>query len=80
MRFSAAVGEEEKPSTYRVALEGGWQLLVTDDPPQLGFFRRFGASVRDGWLRFKGQEPAHPPLVTLVLERQSAQRLHHEAR
>ncbi len=70
-------GEDEKPSTYRVALEGGWQLLVTDDPPELGFFRRFAASVRDGWLRFQGQEPAHPPLVTLVLERDSAQRLHH---
>lgn len=70
-------GEAEKPATYRVAIDNGWQLLITDQAPQLGFLRRFAAAVRDGWLRFKGAEPAHPPLVTLVVERAAAQRLHH---
>lgn len=70
-------GEAEKPATYRVAIDNGWQLLITDQAPQLGFLRRFAAAVRDGWLRFQGEEPAHPPLVALVVERAAAQRLHH---
>lgn len=68
---------ETKPSSYRVRLDVGWQLLVTDEPPRLGRLRRLIAAVRDGWLRMRGEEPAHPPLVALVVAPDDAQRLHH---
>lgn len=74
---AAAPGEEQKPATYRVALDNGWQLLLTPESPRLGWFRRLGASVRDGWLRLRGREPAHPPLVALVVAPDDARRLHH---
>jgi len=75
----AAPAEEEpvEPSTYRVALDGGWQLLLVDRAPSLGWFRRFFAAVGDGWLRLRGQEPQHPPLVALVVAPEDARRLHH---
>jgi hypothetical protein len=74
---AAAPGEERKPATYRVALDNGWQLLLTPESPRLGWFRRFGAAVRDGWQRLRGREPAHPPLVALVVAPEDARRLHH---
>jgi hypothetical protein len=70
-------GEAEKPATYRVQLDVGWQLYLVNEPPRLGWFRRFGAAIRDGWQRLQGEEPAHPPLVTLVVAPADAQRLHH---
>lgn len=70
-------GEPEKPSSYRVQLDVGWQLFVVDEPPRLGALRRFAAAVHDGWLRMQGEEPAHPPLVTLVVAKEDARRLHH---
>ena len=70
-------GEAGKPTTYRVALDNGWQLLVSDTPPRFGWPRRFAASVRDGWLRFRGVEPAHPPLIALTLAPEDARALHH---
>jgi hypothetical protein len=72
-----ADGAEAKPTTYRVRLDVGWQLLVTDEAPRLGFGRRLLAAVRDGWMRMRGEEPAHPPLVALVVAPEDAQRLHH---
>ena len=69
--------EIERPSTYRVGLDNGWQLYVTPDEPGAGFFRRLAASVKDGWLRLKGKQPNHPPLVALVLPAEKAQSLHH---
>jgi hypothetical protein len=70
-------GEAKKPASYRVALDNGWQLLLTPESPRLGWFRRFGAAVRDGWQRLRGREPAHPPLVALVVAADDARRLHH---
>jgi hypothetical protein len=70
-------GEAEKPSSYRVALDNGWQLFVVDQPPSLGWLARFRAAVRDGWQRLKGVEPAHPPLVTIVVDADAARGLHH---
>jgi hypothetical protein len=69
--------EVERPSTYRVGLDNGWQLYITPESPSGGFFRRLGASVKDGWLRLKGKEPKHPPLVALVMPAEKAQSLHH---
>lgn len=31
----------------------------------------------DGWQRIRGEEPAHPPLLTLVMSADDAKRLHH---
>ena len=70
-------GETEKPSSYRVALDNGWQLYLVNHPPRAGFLRRFAAAVRDGWLRVFGSDPAHPPLVALVVSPEDARRLHH---
>lgn len=68
---------EREPTSYRVQLDVGWQLLVTSERPQLDGFRRFGAAVRDGWLRLQGEEPSHPPLLAIVVSEEDAQRLHH---
>ena len=32
--------EVERPSTYRVGLDNGWQLYITPESPGGGFFRR----------------------------------------
>lgn len=69
--------ETERPSTYRVGIDNGWQLFITPDSPRAGLFRRLGAAVKDGWLRFQGKEPSHPPLVALVMPPESGRRLHH---
>lgn len=68
---------EREPTSYRVQLDVGWQLLVTSERPQLDGLRRFGAAVRDGWLRLQGEEPSHPPLLAIVVSEEDAQRLHH---
>ena len=69
--------EDLTPSTYRVALENGWQIYITPEVPRAGFFRRLGAAARDGWLRLRGKEPSHPRLAALVMPAASGQRLHH---
>ncbi|MCB9378299.1 MAG: hypothetical protein H6511_05985 [Holophagales bacterium] len=69
--------EGRKPASYRVALDNGWQLLISDQEPRFGWFRRFAAAVRDGWLRLRGGEPAHPPLVALTVSSEDARSLHH---
>jgi hypothetical protein len=69
--------ENEKPPAYRVKLENGWQLMVVNEPPRLGPLRRLSAAVRDGWLRLRGEEPSHPPLVALVMAPADAKALHH---
>lgn len=70
-------GEGEKPASYRVSLDNGWQLLLVNEPPRLDFWRRLRAAVEDGLLRVRGREPSHPPLVALVVAPDDARRLHH---
>jgi hypothetical protein len=70
-------GEADKPSSYRVALDNGWQIFLVDEPPSLGWLARFRAAIRDGWQRLKGVEPNHPPLITLVVDADAARGLHH---
>ncbi len=67
----------EKPTSYRVRLDNGWQLFVVDETPRLGWLRRFAASVRSGWQRLQGRQPGHPPLVTVVVAPDDARRLYH---
>jgi hypothetical protein len=70
-------GEGEKPSSYRVTLDNGWQLLLVNESPRLDWWRRWAAAVEDGWLRIRGREPAHPPLIAVVVAPDDARRLHH---
>jgi hypothetical protein len=70
-------GEGDKPASYRVMLDNGWQLLLVNEPPRLGWWRRLAAAVTDGWLRVRGREPSHPPLVALVVAPEDARHLHH---
>lgn len=67
----------EKPTSYRVELDNGWQLFLVNERPRRGFFRRFADAVEDGWLRLRGVEPQHPPLLALVVAPGDAQRVHH---
>jgi hypothetical protein len=69
--------DSDKPPSYRVRLDVGWQLYLVNEPPRLDRLRRFGAAIRDGWQRLHGQEPSHPPLLALVVAPEDAQRLHH---
>jgi hypothetical protein len=70
-------GDEPKPSSFRFTLDNGWQILLVNERPRLGWFRRFGSAVRDGWLRLRGREPSHPPLIALVVSPDDARKLHH---
>ena len=65
------------PSSYRVGLDTGWQLMLVNRPPRFGWLRRFEASVEDGWARLHGKEPKHPPLVALVVAPDIGRQLHH---
>ncbi len=65
------------PTSYRATIDNGWQLYITAEPPRWSFLRRFANSVHDGWQRMRGEEPQHPPLITLVVAPAAAQRLHH---
>jgi hypothetical protein len=69
--------ELEKPATYRVRLDNGWELLVTPQAPRGGFFRRLVAAVGYGWRRLQGTATDQPPLVALVMPAPSGRRLHH---
>jgi len=66
-----------RETSYRVPLDNGWQLFVTDRKPEFGWFRRFTAAVVDGWQRLRGSEPSHPPLIVLVVAPEDGRRLHH---
>lgn len=70
-------GDRDRPSSYRVGLDNGWQLFLVGERPRLGWFRRFTAAVEDGWQRLQGLEPKHPPLITVVIDADSARGLHH---
>ena len=52
----------EPPVSYRVQLENGWDLWITDRLPQQGFLRLVGLALRDGWNRWRGRGwTCHPP-------------------
>jgi hypothetical protein len=51
--------------------------MVVNESPRLGWLRRLSASVRDGWMRLRGEEPSHPPLIALVMAPDDARALHH---
>jgi hypothetical protein len=67
----------EPPVSYRVQLENGWDLWVTDRLPRQGFFSVLGAALRDGWRRWRGRGVDVPPAVTLLMAADDARRVHH---
>lgn len=67
----------EPPVSYRVQLDNGWDLWITDRLPRQGFFSIVGAALRDGWRRWRGRGVDVAPAVTLLMTGDDARRLHH---
>lgn len=67
----------EPPVSYRVALENGWDMWITDRLPRQGFLHLFGAAIGDGWRRWRGRGVDLAPAVTLVMAAEDARRIHH---
>jgi len=67
----------DSASTYRVKLDNGWQLYVLNELPETRFVYRYWEAIKYGWARLRGEEPAHPPLLAVVLTADNARRLHH---
>jgi hypothetical protein len=67
----------EPPVSYRVQLENGWDLWITDRLPEQGALRLVGIAIRDGWNRWRGRGLDLPPAVTLVMAPEAARRIHH---
>ncbi len=69
----------QTPSRYRVELEGGLLLWVTDNPPARSLVARFAEAVREGWafLFHRQEPPREPPGLVLVLATEDARRVHH---
>lgn len=67
----------EPPVSYRVQLDNGWDLWITDRLPRQGFFSVLGAALRDGWQRWRGRGMDVAPAVTLLMAAEDARRVHH---
>lgn len=65
------------PDHYEVPLQGGWVLAVGLVAPREGLLGRWTGAVADGWRTLRGNPPARPPRIVLVLDPADAQRLHH---
>jgi len=57
-------------------LDNGWQLLLVNEPPRLGWWRRWRRGHRRLVAR-AGTRASHPPLVALVVAPEDARHLHH---
>ncbi|HRC84234.1 MAG TPA: hypothetical protein PK413_01345 [Thermoanaerobaculia bacterium] len=67
----------EPPPNYRIALQGGWKLEVTQTPPRTNWSSRLRFALNDGWARLKGEQPDESDLVVLAAEPENAKRIHH---
>lgn len=69
----------QTPSRYRVELEGGMLLWITDQPPARTLVARFWEAVREGWtfLFHRQEPPREPPGLVLVMATEDARRVHH---
>lgn len=67
----------EPPVSYRVQLENGWDVWITDRLPRQGFLHVLSAAFRDGWYRWRGRGIDLAPAVTLVMSPEDARRIHH---
>ncbi|HPC81834.1 MAG TPA: hypothetical protein PLR87_00555 [Thermoanaerobaculaceae bacterium] len=67
----------EPPVSYRVQLENGWDVWITDQLPPQGFLRLLAAAIGDGWRRWRGRGVDLAPAVTLLMSAEDARRIHH---
>ncbi len=65
------------PTDYTIALDGGWQLWVTNIAPKTDLVSRLRYALRDGWARLRGQPLEAVDRVVLVLPPADAQRIQH---
>lgn len=66
------------PTEYRVRLENGWWLQVSQiSPVPPPGFESFKQRVRQGWDNLLGGRSEEPNLLSLVLPPEDAQRIHH---
>lgn len=65
------------PTDYTIALDGGWQLWVTNTVPKTDLVSRLRYAFRDGWARLRGQPLEAVDRVVLVLPPEEAQRIQH---
>jgi hypothetical protein len=69
--------ETQPPTSYRIALNDGWDLAILGELPARGFFVRLAEAARNGWSRLLGRPSSHPPTLALVLAAEDSRRLHH---
>ena len=67
----------EPPASYRVRLDNGWDLWITDALPGETAWARFVGAVKDGFLRLTGRARNYPSALTLSMSRADTKRLHH---
>ena len=67
----------EPPASYRVRLDNGWDLWITDVLPGETRWARYVAAVKDGFLRLTGRARSYPSALTLSMSREDTKRLHH---
>ncbi len=67
----------EPPVSYRVRLDNGWDLWITDALPGETRWARYVAAVKDGFLRLTGHARSYPSALTLSMSRENTKRLHH---
>lgn len=69
--------KSEPPTSYRAKLDNGWDIWVVENLPPQSWLGLFFASVRDGWVRLRGEGQNLRPAVTLAMAAEDAQRIHH---
>lgn len=65
------------PTDYTIALDGGWQLWVTNHPPKTDLWSRLRYALRDGWARLRQHPLEAADRVVIVLPSEEAQRIQH---
>lgn len=65
------------PTDYTIALDGGWQLWVTNYQPRTDLMSRLRYALRDGWARLRNQPLEASDRVYLVLPPEEARRIQH---
>ncbi len=67
----------EPPASYRILLDDGWKLLVTQEPPATDLKGRLLYALKEGWQRLQGQAPDTADLLVLRAPKEQAQRIYH---
>jgi hypothetical protein len=65
------------PTTYTIALDGGWKLLVTQNPPEQTWRGRLLYTLKDGWYRLRGRPTEQADLLVFGAKPEDAQRIYH---